>query len=31
MKNDYYDALDQRQTGAMLDRIKKVMDEVEDR
>lgn len=30
MKNDYYDALDQRQTGAMLDRIKKVMDAVED-
>ena len=31
MKNDYYDALDQRQTSAMLDRIKKVMDSVEDR
>lgn len=30
MKNDYYDALDQRQTGAMLDKIKKVMETVGD-
>ncbi len=28
MKNDYYDALDQKQTSTMLDRIKKVMDSV---